>query len=80
MRLANGLRKSCYPVLPWSVENDFLHVVGLKALVEMSAPGGVYLVGLTRIDYSVRQGLLSLWFSQGDALPLVCPDTLCVRR
>jgi hypothetical protein len=60
MRLANGFSKSCEPVLPWGVEHDFLRVAGLKALVEMSTPGGVDLRELSVVDYSVRQCLLFL--------------------
>jgi len=80
MRLADGLGKSCYSVSPWSLENDFLRVVGLNALVEMSAPSGVYLRELSGVDYGVRQYLLFLWFGQEGALSLTSPNTLCVRR
>ena len=46
----------------------------------MSTPGGVYPVGLTRIDYSVRQGLLLLWLSEGNPLSLASLDMPCVRQ
>lgn len=80
MRLSNGLRKSCDAVLPWSVENDFLRVVGLKALVKMSAPGRVYLGELVGVDHCVMQCLLPIWLSQGSAPSLASRDTSFVSR
>ena len=80
MRLANGFGKSCKPVVPWGMENDFLHVAGLKVLVEMSRPGGVDLRELSAVDYSVRQCLLSLWLSRECPLPLTSQNTFCGRR
>ena len=75
MRLANGLRKSCDAVLPWSVENDFLRVVGVKALVKMSAPGRVYLGELVCVDHCVMQCLLPIWLSQESVPSLASRDT-----
>ncbi len=80
MRLTNGLRQSCDAVLPWSVENDFLHVVGVKTLVKMSAPGRVYLGELVGVDHCVMQCLLPIWLSQGSTPSLASRDTSFVRE
>jgi hypothetical protein len=79
MGLTNGVGKSCDSVSPWSVENNSFREVGLEVLVEMIAPGGVYLGKSLCVDPSVRQCLLFLWLSQGSELLLANRDTAFAR-